>query len=56
MTTEELRSRAKVFAHRCVKLAAALPVTALGRIVRGEAVGLTRMYAASRKTCAQGCR
>ncbi len=36
MDPEELRERTKRFAHRCVKLALALPHTPLGNLVRGQ--------------------
>jgi len=36
MDPEELRERTKRFAHRCVKLALALPNTPLGNLVRGQ--------------------
>jgi four helix bundle protein len=36
MNPEELKERTKEFAHRCVKLALALPDTPLGRHVRGQ--------------------
>jgi len=35
---EELKNRTKQFAHRCVKLATALPETSLGRHIRGQLV------------------
>ena len=38
MDAEELRKRTKEFAHRCVKLALALPDNALGRHVRGQTI------------------
>jgi len=66
MKADELKDRTKAFAHACVKLAATFPDTALGRIVRGqllprsavepllnEALELTRIFAASRKTSSQ---
>ena len=36
MNSEELKERSKAFAHRCVKLAAALPSGELSRIIRGQ--------------------
>ena len=36
MDPEELRERTKCFAHRCVKLALALPNTPLGSLARGQ--------------------
>ena len=38
MDPEELRERTKRFAHRCVKLALALPNTPLGNHVRGQLI------------------
>lgn len=38
MNREELKSRTKAFAHRCVKLALALPDTPLGRHVRMQLI------------------
>ena len=38
MNSEELRKRTKEFAHGCVKLAVALPRTALGRHVENQLV------------------
>jgi four helix bundle protein len=38
MDPEELRERTKQFAHRCVKLALALPNTPLGHHVRGQLI------------------
>lgn len=38
MDTEELKKRTKVFAHRCVKLAMALPDNELGRHIRGQLI------------------
>jgi four helix bundle protein len=38
MNPEELRERTKQFAHRCVKLALALPNTPLGNHIRGQFV------------------
>ena len=36
--SEELKARTKEFAHRCVKLAMALPKTALGNHIRGQLI------------------
>jgi four helix bundle protein len=36
VNSAELKQRTKVFAHRCVKLASALPRSELGRIVSGQ--------------------
>ena len=38
METEELKKRTKEFAHRCVKLALALPDTYLGRHICGQLI------------------
>lgn len=38
MKPEELRERAKQFAHRCVKLALALPNASLGNHIRGQLI------------------
>ena len=36
--SEELKARTKEFAHRCVKLAMALPKTPLGNHIRGQLI------------------
>ena len=52
MNREELIKRAKAFAHRCVKLAMALPETALGRHIRGQVIRCSTSVAANyRATC-----
>jgi hypothetical protein len=38
MKREELKGRTKEFAHRCVKLALALPKTQIGRHVAGQLI------------------
>ncbi len=38
MDAEELKRRTKEFAHRCVKLALALPSTALGNHIKGQLI------------------
>jgi four helix bundle protein len=38
MEGEQLRNRTKEFAHRCIKVALALPDTPLGRHVRGQLI------------------
>jgi four helix bundle protein len=38
MDSEELKKRTKEFAHRCVKLAMALPNTQLGEHLRGQLI------------------
>jgi four helix bundle protein len=52
MNSEELIKRTKDFAHRCVKLAMALPKTALGRHLRGQVIRCSTSVAANyRATC-----
>ena len=52
MNTEELKKRTKKFAHRCVKLAIALPETDLGRHVRRQLIRCSTSVAANyRATC-----
>ena len=52
MKSEELIKRTKEFAHRCVKLAMALPETALGKHIRGQAIRCSTSVAANyRATC-----
>ena len=52
MNSEELINRTKYFAHRCVKLAMALPETALGRHIRGQIIRCSTSVAANyRATC-----
>lgn len=36
MNSGELKARTKEFAHRCVRLASALPDTDFGRLIRGQ--------------------
>jgi four helix bundle protein len=38
LSPEELKSRTKVFAHRCIKLATALPRTSLGRHIESQLI------------------
>jgi four helix bundle protein len=38
MEGEALKERARAFAHRCIKVAVALPDTPLGRHVRGQLI------------------
>jgi four helix bundle protein len=38
MDPEKLKNRTKLFAHRCIKLAAELPETQLGRHIRGQLI------------------
>jgi four helix bundle protein len=52
MKSEELVKRTKEFAHRCVKLAMALPETALGKHLRGQVIRCSTSAAANyRATC-----
>jgi len=52
MDAEELRDRTKDFAHRCVKLALALPETPLGRHIRGQLIRCSTSAAANyRSAC-----
>jgi len=47
MDREELKKRTKDFAHRCVKLALALPSTPLGRHVQGQLIRSSTSVAAN---------
>lgn len=52
MKSEELIKRTKAFAHRCVKLAMALPETTLGRHIRRQLIKCSTSVAANyRATC-----
>ena len=52
MKSEELKSRTKQFAHRCVKLSMALPETVLGRHVRKQLIRCSTSVASNyRATC-----
>jgi four helix bundle protein len=52
MKSEELTKRTKKFAHRCIKLAMALPETALGKHIRGQIIRCSTSVAANyRATC-----
>ena len=52
MNSDELMKRTKVFAHRCVKLAMALPDTTLGRHIRRQQIKCSTSVAANyRATC-----
>ncbi len=52
MNREELIKRTKEFTHRCVKLAMALPETALGKHLRGQVIRCSTSVAANyRATC-----
>jgi len=47
MNREELMDRLKQFAHRCVKLALALPENVLGRHIRGQLIRCSTSAAAN---------
>ena len=52
MDPEDLRKRTKEFAHRCVKLALALPQTPLGNHIRGQLIRCSTSAAANyRSVC-----
>ena len=52
MNRDELTNRTKEFAHRCVKLAMALPETALGKHLKGQVIRCSTSVAANyRATC-----
>ena len=52
MKSNELIKRTKEFAHRCIKLAMALPETALGRHIQGQLIRCSTSVAANyRATC-----
>ena len=52
MDRRELIKRTKDFAHRCIKLAMALPDTVLGRHIRGQVIRCSTSVAANyRATC-----
>jgi four helix bundle protein len=52
MDKDELTKRTKEFAHRCIKLAMALPETALGRHIQGQLIRCSTSVAANyRATC-----
>jgi len=52
MNREELTERTKKFAHRCVKLAMALPETPLGKHIRRQLIRCSTSVAANyRATC-----
>ena len=52
MKSKELMTRTKEFAHRCVKLAMALPESALGRHIQGQVIRCSTSVAANyRATC-----
>jgi len=47
MDSEELKARTKAFAHRCVKVALALPKTDLGRVISGQLIRCSTSTAAN---------
>lgn len=47
MDAEELKRRTKEFAHRCVKLAVALPTKKLGRHIQGQLIRCSTSVAAN---------
>ena len=52
MNEKELKKRTKEFAHRCVKLALALPKTQLGKHIAGQLIRCSTSVAANyRATC-----
>ena len=52
MKGDELKRRTKEFAHRCVKLAMALPKTPLGNHIRGQLIRCSTSVASNyRATC-----
>ncbi|MHC4203320.1 MAG: four helix bundle protein [Planctomycetota bacterium] len=52
MDADDIKERTKDFAHRCVKLALALPQTALGNHIRGQLIRCSTSVAANyRSVC-----
>jgi len=52
MKGDELKRRTKAFAHKCVKLAMALPNTPLGNHIRGQLIRCSTSVASNyRATC-----
>ena len=47
MNKAELKDRTKKFAHRCVRLSAALPQTILGKIICGQLIRASTSVAAN---------
>ncbi len=54
MKNENLKKRTKEFAHRCVKLALALPNTPLGRHIRGQLIRCSTSVAANYRAACLG--
>jgi four helix bundle protein len=53
MDTKELKNRTREFAHRCVKLALALPETVLGKHIRGQLIRCSTSVAANYRATIQ---
>ena len=51
--SEELKKRTKEFAHRCVKLATALPKTPLGNHIRGQLIRCSTSVASNYRAACQ---
>ncbi len=51
MNSEELKKRTKEFAHRCIKLAMALPNTPLGNHIRYQLIKCSTSVAANYRAC-----
>ena len=51
MNKDELKKRTKDFAHRCVKLAIALPKTPLGKHITGQMIRSSTSVAANYRAC-----
>jgi four helix bundle protein len=51
MNKDELKKRTKDFAHRCVKLAVALPKTQLGKHITGQLIRCSTSVAANYTAC-----
>lgn len=54
MKNEDLNKRTKSFAHRCVKLALALPNTILGRHIKGQLIRCSTSVAANYRAACLG--
>ncbi|MCG2778591.1 MAG: four helix bundle protein [Desulfobacterales bacterium] len=53
MESEKLKNRTKEFAHRCIKLAMALPDTQLGHHIRGQLIRCSTSVAANYRAALQ---
>ena len=51
MNKDELKKRTKDFAHRCVKLAIALPKTQFGKHITGQLIRSSTSVAANYRSC-----